>query len=172
MKFRNYCVVIMGDTLGVVQEIEKISDSKPNVLDAKGIIIATFTSFVEPNEISEWFTVNNRSFLVFDLNENNSGFNITKKDIHEGLFGFLREVNQDELDSKSLDFLSTIPSGIINGKSGFKVSDNEDVNDKISEVDIEKMTKTEREEMMNQLIENGIENLTEYDKKILPLLAK
>ena len=71
MKFRNYCVVVMGDTLGVVQEIEKISDSKPNILDAKGIIIATFTSFVEPSEISEWFTVNNRSFLVFDLNENN-----------------------------------------------------------------------------------------------------
>ena len=172
MKFRNYCVVVMGDTLGVVQEIEKISDSKPNILDAKGIIIATFTSFVEPSEISEWFTVNNRSFLVFDLNENNSGFNITKKDIHEGLFGFLREVNQEQLESKSLDFLSTMPSGIINGKSGFTVSDAEVVENEISEADIEQMTKSEREEMMNQLIENGIENLTEYDKKILPLLAK
>ena len=32
--------------------------------------------------------------------------------------------------------------------------------------------KSEKEELMNQLMDNGIENLTENDKKILPFLAK
>ena len=72
MKFRNYCVVIMGNTTGVVPEIDKVSESKPNILDAKGIVIGTFTSFMEPNELSEWFKSNDRSFLVFDLNLDNS----------------------------------------------------------------------------------------------------
>jgi hypothetical protein len=30
MKFRNYCVVIMGETFGALDEIIKISEIKPN----------------------------------------------------------------------------------------------------------------------------------------------
>jgi hypothetical protein len=53
------------------------------------------------------------------------------------------------------------------------ISENEIVIDKTINPDtIDKMSKKEREELLNQLIENGVENLTENDKKILPLLAK
>jgi hypothetical protein len=34
------------------------------------------------------------------------------------------------------------------------------------------MTKKEKEDLINQIMDNGLENMTEYDKKILPLLAK
>jgi hypothetical protein len=34
------------------------------------------------------------------------------------------------------------------------------------------MTPREREEIMNKIIDNGIENMTDYDKKIMPLLVK
>jgi hypothetical protein len=34
------------------------------------------------------------------------------------------------------------------------------------------MTLKEKEEIMNKIIDNGVENMTEYDKKILPLLVK
>ena len=30
----------------------------------------------------------------------------------------------------------------------------------------------EKEELMNNIIDKGVENLTEYDKKLLPLLVK
>jgi hypothetical protein len=40
MKFRNYCVIILGNTSDAISEIEK-SDSKINILDAKGVYIAT-----------------------------------------------------------------------------------------------------------------------------------
>jgi hypothetical protein len=42
----------------------------------------------------------------------------------------------------------------------------------ITEIDIEKMTKSEKQELLDKMIENGVENLSEHDKKILPLLAK
>lgn len=100
MKFRNYCIVVMGDTLGVQAEIQKISETTPNILDAKGILIATFSSLAEPNELKEWFKENKRSFLVFDLDEESSGYHIVKKNIHDGLFGFLKNVNTDELTEK------------------------------------------------------------------------
>jgi len=171
MKFKNYCVVIMGDTNGAVKEIEKISDSKPNILDAKGIIIATFTSFVDVKELSAWFMMNNRSFMVFDLDPNFSGVHITKPEVHEGLFGFLSQLNKNNLDSRTVEFLKTM-------RGSQKIEDAVIENDKttarplLTESDIEKMSKQEKEDLMNQIMDNGLENLTEYDKKILPLLAK
>jgi excinuclease UvrABC helicase subunit UvrB len=100
MKFRNYCIVVMGDTLGVQAEIQKISETTPNVLDAKGILISTFSSLVELNELKEWFKENKRSFLIFDLDEESSGFHIMKKNIEDGLFGFLKNTNTNELTEK------------------------------------------------------------------------
>jgi hypothetical protein len=161
MEFKNYCVVIMGETNGAMKEIEKISDSTPNVLDAKGIIISTFTSIMDVKEITEWFKSNNRSFLVFDLDENSSGVSITKENVHEKLFGFLQELNPIELNNKTQSFIKTVGDENIS-----------DENTELTETDIEKMSKENRQDLMNQFIDNGLENLTENDKKILSLLAK
>jgi len=90
----------MGDTLGVQAEIQKVSETTPNVLDAKGILISTFSSLVELNELKEWFKENKRSFLIFDLDEESSGFHIMKKNIEDGLFGFLKNTNTNELTEK------------------------------------------------------------------------
>lgn len=100
MKFRNYCIVVLGDTIGVQSEIQKISETTPNILDAKGVLIATFSSLAEPNELKEWFIENKRSFLVFDLDKDSSAYHIFKKNIHDGLFGFVKDVNPDELTKK------------------------------------------------------------------------
>ncbi|TXG85949.1 MAG: hypothetical protein E6R13_01415 [Spirochaetes bacterium] len=174
MKFKNYCVIIMGDTNGAVKEIEKISDTKPNILDAKGIIIATFTSFVDVKELSAWFMMNNRSFMVFDLDQNSSGVHITKPDVHEGLFGFLSKVNENQLDSRTIEFLKTM--GSVRPQKDIEDAVIEDKKETprplLTESDIEKMSKKEKEDLMNLIMDNGLENLTEYDKKILPLLAK
>lgn len=177
MRFKNYCVIIMGDTNGAVKEIEKISDSKPNILDAKGIIIGTFTSFVDVKEISAWFTLNNRSFMVFDLDPKSSGYLITKKEVHEGLFGFVNKANDNELDTKTIEFLKTMvsqPHPHNTAEIQDAVIENETKKEEvaISESEIENMTKKEREDLINQIMDNGLENMTEYDKKILPLLAK
>jgi hypothetical protein len=165
----------MGDTNGAVKEIEKISDSKPNILDAKGIIIGTFTSFVDVKEISAWFTLNNRSFMVFDLDPNSSGYLITKKEVHEGLFGFVKKTTDNELDTKTIEFLKALvsqPHPHNTAEIEDAVIENEKEEVVISESEIETMTKKEKEDLINQIMDNGLENMTEYDKKILPLLAK
>jgi hypothetical protein len=166
----------MGDTNGAVKEIEKISDSKPNILDAKGIIIGTFTSFVDVKEISAWFTLNNRSFMVFDLDPTNSGYLIIKKEVHDGLFGFMDKITNNELDAKTIEFLKTMaykpnPTNVEEIEDA--VIENQTNKEKVvNEVDIENMTKKERENLINQIMDNGLENMSEYDKKILPLLVK
>jgi hypothetical protein len=168
MKFRNYCIVIIGDTKAVYPEIDKVSEGKPNILDGKGMIISTFTSFMEPSELTDYFTYNNRNFLLFDLNKDNSGFFITKKSIHDALFSFLDEMDEETLKSKSEEFLNVLKNDTVT------TANTETVVSKctITERDIKKMTKTEKDELFNKIIDCGIENLTDYDKKILNLLVK
>jgi hypothetical protein len=100
---KNYCLVILGDTLGVKIEIERICSSDPNILDAKGILIATFKSLLGAEDIRIFLKENNRSFLFFELDEKHSGFHITKDSVHQGLFGFLGKLNQELNDSVNAD---------------------------------------------------------------------
>jgi hypothetical protein len=176
MKFRNYCLVVIGDTAGVKDEIAKISETVPNFLDGKGLFIATFSSAVSPKELTDWFTLHRRNFMIFDLNPESAGFNINRKETHEGLFGFLKTMNLDDETAKLLreirqtadtrsDRIDVKP--IKNGPSGFTVTEKV-----ITEKDVDKMTKHDREVLWNKLIDNGVENLTEQDKLVLGYLAK
>jgi hypothetical protein len=167
MKFRNYCIVIVGNTKAVYPEIDKISENKPNFLDGKGMIISTFTSFMEPNELTDYFKLNNRNFLLFDLNKENSGFYITKPDIHEALFGFLETNTEDVLKLKAEDFLNVmeIETSVVDESSP-------SVKYSIKISDIKNMTMSEKEEMFNNFIDSGVDNWSDYDKKIVELLIK
>ena len=189
MKFRNYCLVIMGNTKNVLIEIEKISENKPNILDATGILIATFTSSVSPKELDDWFKLNQRSFLLFDLNADTSAFNILKVDIQVGLFGFLRESTIETLEIKSVDFDDMVKKEVNVSPEQRKINEdrikkifkdaqerNKNISKNISESDILNMTRAERNEMVNNIISSsekvGFDKLTVRDKKILELLVK
>lgn len=170
MKFRNYCVVILGNTTSVMPEIEKISEIKPRFLDSKGIIICTFLSNLEPREVNDWFKTNNRSFLVFDLNPEMSGYHITKTEIHEGLFGFIKSINLEEMDRK-MDLFKTV----IDSKedSMITIGSNKTIEEKeLTIEDVNKMNSVEKKRLFDRLLDNGIDNLTENDKKIMPFLVK
>ena len=160
----------MGDTKDVVPEIVKIAETKPNILDSKGILIATFSSIAEPSEITDYFKLNKRNFLVFDLNKDNSGFFISKPEINDGLFGFLSEYNDDTLKKKTEDLLSSVDveytSTTVNKKSKPTKPDS-----LVSIESIDKMSPKEKNELMNKLIDKGVVNLSEYDKKILTKLS-
>jgi len=152
----------MGETENAVSEIEKVSETKPNILNAKGIIIATITTFVDVKELTAWFTLNNRSFLVFDLNPENSGVFITNKKVYDGLFGFIsKQTNNNDLINKTNDLLSEI-----NDKNN-KIIEIQDI-----EGDISVMSEKEKENMLNEIMDKGVVNMTDYDKKIMMYLSK
>jgi hypothetical protein len=165
MKFRNYCIVLMGMVDGSLLEIEKVSEGKIHTLNAKGVYIATFSSVLEPNEITEFFKSNKRNFLIFDLDVNNSGYNFIKDEIHNGLFGFLNSVN---LEEKALDLLTSI-----NECAEYK-TEKEEINNQplFSEEEINNMSLNQKKKLFDEILDKGVDNLSENDKKILPLLIK
>lgn len=182
MKFRNYCIIIIGDTFGVDVEIASVAETKPNILNGKGMLIATFTSVSTPKELEDQFKDFKRNFLVFDLSSQSSGYSIRKLDIHEGLFGFLRTMTDDRLRDRTEDLINEInmtsDTKDVTGWSRpprpddvVKMTIKKPKEKKITEEDLDKMTITQKSELMNDLIDKGVENLSEHDKKILQKLA-
>jgi DNA-binding protein len=171
MEFRNYCLVIMGETKNVFSEIEKVSETQPNILDAKGILIATFSSALKPNELTDWFRLNKRNFLIFDLNPNASGFNILKKEIHNGLFGFIT-ANADELNLKAYDLSKAIEMTSDTKNTKVNIKGKKTITEKLSDSDIKNMSVSQREIMLNKIMDKGVKNLSEEEKKLLQRLAK
>lgn len=177
MKFRAYCIMVIGDTMGIMNEIVKISETQPSAIDGKGLYIATFISASSPSELTEFFKLDKRNFMLFELNNETSGVNIMKEETHQGLFGFLKTFKQENIDemtdrlmndikltSDTRDFKSSIKSK--------KISDAKVIKPKLTEKEISEMTKTQKEKILNEMIDNGLEKLSENDKKILELLAK
>lgn len=165
MRFINYCVIVMKDTHGVIDEIKRISETVPNILDAKGILIATFTSAIEPKELNDWFTSNGFNFLFFELNPDSSGFNLMNKKLHEGLFGFLNNDSEYNVKDKEAKFMDLLASTVDKTKGGNCAS-------LLTEKDINAMSETQKRELCDKMLDSGIENLSENDKKLLQLLVK
>lgn len=160
------------DKENIIAHIQKLSKIELNVLDAKGIMIVTFTSPFTASELTELLMLSNISFLIFDLNKSNSGFHITKKEIHDGLFGYLKQINLEKITDELIDEIN-----LSMNKRHIKVKTKDVKNVKVYEKkitldDIKKMTVKEKEEIQNKIIDNGVENMTQYDKKILKNLWK
>jgi hypothetical protein len=172
----------MGETKGCKIEIVKIAEDTPRFLEAKGVTIATFLSVAEPGEITEYFKTFNRNFMVFDLNKNSSGFNLTNKQIQELLFGHLD--NEDngsiEFKNKTNDLIDDInrqsranAANRINKPKKTKINlESRIIKPKTRYIISEDMTKSEITEIINQILDKGTDNLTKYDRETLAKLSE
>jgi len=182
MIFKHYCAVFFNPTDGLDKEVRKMSEGEPRKISGTGITIYTFTSAVEVKILSEFFKSFNRNFLLFDLDKSASGFNLLDKKKEDDLFGFLNNqpvISEYELLSNMLldDILNQtmdipnikpilddeIPDYLLRLKKLNNDSDDVSINENMSNLEIN--------EMMNKIIDKGIENLTEKDKKILQKLS-
>jgi hypothetical protein len=158
----------MGDTDGAKEEIVKISDSKPRYMNAKGILVSTFKSVASPQELEDYFKLNSRTFLIFDMNPEHSGYFIDNKEIDSTLFAYVRE-NMDKLSDESARLAAEVrhdSTGFTNTRKSYKL-----VQPK-RDFDVSDLSNKEREERINNIIDKGVENLTERDKELLEILSK
>ena len=179
MIFKNYCIVILGKTDGALIEITGICEDKPRVLNSSGILIATFISTASANEIEDYFTGLERSFFLFEVGADNTGYSIKNEKVHKGLFSGM-ELDIDALIKKSNDLLENFNKDT--GKGHMMSGDTEDI-PTIMKKKIKKIVKPdvnyyknlndkEREMVINEILDKGFDKLSEYDEKVLELLTK
>jgi len=184
MKFRNYCIIAMGKMDGIKNDIVKVAESKPRYIDAKGILIATFSSVVEPSELKDFLNFNNRSFFLFDLNENNSGCHLDNEKLNHHLFGYLMD-SEDKLKDMS-DRLSDAVSDAVRDRLD-DVSDDETEyvsattrnsgyvkpirRNNYNIIKLTNMSNKDKETLLNGILDKGFKKITESDMKILKKLS-
>jgi hypothetical protein len=148
------CLVIMENTNGILRELEEVTIDVPSFINAKGIFITTFTTNKTISELKKYFKEQKRNFLMFEIDEANSAYHFLNQKLEKGLFMFA-EIENDNDDVWE----------------GIDVLDNKNIDSKLTEKNILKMTKKEKDEKLNELIDKGVENLTDDEKHILNLLV-
>lgn len=166
----------MGETKGCKIEVVKIAEDTPRFLEAKGVTISTFLSVAEPGEITEYFKTFKRNFLVFELDKDVSGFNLTNDKIQEMLFGHLDFENTksnkfEDRTNKLIDEINNRVELTKTGKGknkstrrGIEIEPKYRIKDDMTKVEITKM--------IDSIIDKGVENFTDYDREILNELSK
>ena len=180
MNLKNYCIVVIGDTEGILPEILKISDSKPKKINSVGIFICTFISVADAKELEDYFKSLGRNFFLFEVGANNSGYSINNKDKHDGLFKDM-EKNFNDLKSKSDRIMDEIAESLQN--SGNTEEDTPVINFKMETKTVKSDTRpnksyynnlsiSEKETMINEILDKGIDNISDFDKKVLDIISE
>lgn len=174
MKFRNYCIVVMGNMESVKEDITKIAETIPRYLDAKGILIATFASVAEPSELKEFFQYNGRSFFLFDLDKEFSGYHLDNEKLNTHLFGYL--ISQgDKLKDMSDKLMGDLSASTNNQKI---IKNNKKINRSKVEpmINYSELSKKERDNLLNSIIDKyesiGISKISDSDKDILNKISE
>jgi len=190
MKFINYCIIVVGKPGNIKVEISSIADNRTDIkyVESTGIVISTFTSLATPSELTDYFSQYNHNFFLFDLNTESSGVHLIKESIKFKLFGHLTDTSVTDLEKKTKSFMNELenefknkivipPSGTtkpeilpdIEIKSSRPILKSKHVfNPSIDET----MTKNEITELVDNILDKGVKNITEQDKIIFSKLSK
>lgn len=159
MKFRNYCVIVLGNVDGAKEEIKKISETDVKFANTKGLIMATFSSVATPSELKAYFQSFNRNFFLFEIGHDNYGVNLNDATIMNHLFGEYEENG----DSLANDLTTKLFKNI-------KKTISDDSKNKM--LNIEKMTEEDRTILLDKLLDKGVNNWDDTDKTIVNKLTK
>lgn len=163
--FKNYCIVILGETKNSKLEIEKISEGSIKYVPGRNIILCTFLSILNVGELTEYFKSFDKNFLLFEINNKVSGFNIKDKTIEEQLFGTIHNDYLSELTNMSSEFLDFISKSMDN--TGHTKTVNKDM---VHEIDT--LSKKEMQTIIDEILNKGVENITKNDKLLLEKISK
>ena len=187
MKFSNFCLVVLGDTKGVKDEIKKVAESDVNILEAGNLIIATFSTAANVSELTDFFKLHERNFLIFEMLEGVYGTHLMDDNMNSKLFDVITKNNPEVLDSMGYDLVNDIIKSIKNkgnvsttGYSGYSVSDatiiEETKNEELDYDSIEKHIKGldvgDKQKLIDNILDKDPSELTEIDKKYLEILTK
>lgn len=188
---KNYCVVFFIPIDGTTEEIIDISTSSPRIMKGKGISMLTFSSYIDVESITDYLTEKGRNFLIFDLDKTVSGFNLVDKEKERDFFGFLSEINDfSDIERYSNDLIddlcktnfpntienstgSTTPNWVKSeGKTVTDVVNKENSVNIYKNINIDKLSKSEINDIINSIIDKGLDNLNDIDKDMLVKLSK
>ena len=161
MMIKSYCLIGLGNTNGIKEDVTHISESTANYVCGKGLLIATFTSTLHITEIEEFLNMNERSFIIFEMTPGFFSANIKDKKFQRALFGgkidnsFMDTFNMDDNLKEMMETLRedlTEESNMIYKRVSPPINEDPTLDqllDKISEIGMANLTEKEKELLKN-----------------------
>ena len=151
---RAYCLIGLGDIEGIKEDLQFISETEANFVCGEGLVIATYMSSLRINEMEEFFKMNERSFIVFEMTPGFFSANITNSKFQNALFGGMIDTNKlfsGEMENNLVKFMDSIK---------------EDLED-IQDIGKEKLSPPTIDDLLDKIGQVGMENLTPIEKQYL-----
>lgn len=157
---KSYCLIGLGDTEGIKEDVTFVSESTANYVCGKGLLIATFTSTLHITEIEEFLNMNERDYIMFEMLPSTFSANLNNPEFQMALFG--GEINNykdnsyQHISEGIKDFIKTIKEEMYeDGVLPFinqeeeELLDVDDILDKINKVGLNNLTDQEKEILNN-----------------------
>ncbi len=165
--FKNYCIIILGNTTSCEKEVKNISEATPSIVNMKNVTICTFITIMNTLELGDYFKSFGRNFFLFELNPSTSCYNINNMDTYARLFSEFE--NQDDLQ---MEELSSRLNDEINYKCG-DIKTKKDFDEPETLIDyFKELSKSDKEDFINDILDKGVKNMTDDDKKIMEVFSK
>jgi len=158
---KNYCLILLGAENHPIDEILRISETTPNTMayNSQDVIVATFSSYLNIREVTEYIKSYDVNFFIFDINDKNFGRNITDEETDNELFSFISgpSIHIPKSNSFSNEDIELIRKSF-NSLPKLKL----EIEDLYDEEDVE--------ETINLILDKGYKNITEGEKKLIQKL--
>jgi hypothetical protein len=159
---KKYCLILLGVEKKSIEDILRISESIPNVMayNSTDIIVTTFSSNLNINEIKEYVKSFDVNFFAFDLNDK-CAHNIVDKKTNKELFGF---INDSKKVKKSVIDLKISKTEMFEDIKSHNFLHNDLIVNELDENEIESE--------INKILDKGYKNITKNDKSLMKNLTK
>jgi hypothetical protein len=173
-KFKNYCLILLDVKEILINDILKISENTPNIMryNSQDIIVTTFSSNFNVNEISTYVKTFNVNFFIFEIGKK-SDYHVVDSKTSKTLFGFINKIKDNPKKDFKIKFkLPDINENIINDNQCFKYNYKGDDSNSINIDFINQLDEDEIETEVNRILDKGYENMSKTDKIFIQNLIK
>lgn len=160
---RSYCLVGIGDTEDVKEDLIFISESNPNYVGGKGILISTFTSTLHIVEIEEFLNMNERSFIIFEMTPGFFSASLKDRRLQQILFGGKIDnsnVFSFKMEENLREFIETLKEDMA---PDLKLQKN--ISNQLEDIPT-------LDDLLDKINDIGVKNLTEKEIKLLKKYSK
>lgn len=158
MLIRNYCLVGMGEMEEIKEDLLFISESSPNYVGGKGLVISTFSSTLHIVEIEEFLNMNERTFILFEMTPGFYSATFNDRKLQQILFGGKVDNSNAfsyKMEENLREFIEDIRGDIFNEVVGA---------DNPHDYEVEEPT---LDELLDKINDVGYENLTTEEINLL-----
>ena len=149
---RQYCLIGLGNIEGIKEDLQFISETEASFVCGEGLLIATYMSSLRINEMEEFFKMNERSFIVFEMTPGFFSASIENSKFQDALFGGMIDTNKlfsGEMENNLVKFMDSVKEDLEDvqdiGQKILTLPTIDDLLDKIGKIGIENLTPTEKQ---------------------------